>query len=192
MLIDGSEKISFSLALSELVLDDAKVKILLISLHFLLIVWLCPLPAHSLTSLCFVILKVFRWYTSGPSFIYVWFVVLEFWNFKCFHTSRNYNVRLLRGGFLDVTHWNMVKFVWNLTSDALHCNASGILRFYFILKKNLKLSQKIDFLGHFERFWFMPSYALWVTPQSSAKSNVLRRCIIVVSFISVAFVVVKL
>ena len=41
-------------------------------------------------------------------------------------------------------------------------------------------------------FWFMPSYALWFTPQSSAKLNVLWRCIIVVSFISVAFVVVKL
>ena len=41
-------------------------------------------------------------------------------------------------------------------------------------------------------FWFMPSYALWVTPQSSAKLNVLWRYIVVVSFISVAFVVVKL
>ena len=41
-------------------------------------------------------------------------------------------------------------------------------------------------------FWFTPSYALWVTPQSSAKLNVLWRYIIVVSFISVAFVVVKL
>ena len=40
-------------------------------------------------------------------------------------------------------------------------------------------------------FWFMPSYALWVTPQSSANLNVLSRYIIVVSFISVIFVVVK-
>ena len=41
-------------------------------------------------------------------------------------------------------------------------------------------------------FWFTPSYALWVTPQSSAKLSILWRYIIVVSFISVAFVVVKL
>ena len=47
-----------------------------------------PPPAQSLTPPCVVILKVFRWYISGRSFIYVWFVVLEFWNFKCFHTSR--------------------------------------------------------------------------------------------------------
>ena len=28
--------------------------------------------------------------------------------------------------------------------------------FHFILKKHLKLSQKIDFLGHFERFLVYP------------------------------------
>ena len=38
----------------------------------------------------------------------------------------------------------------------------------------------------------MPSYALWVKPQSSAKLNVLWRYRIVVSFISVVFVVAKL
>ena len=40
--------------------------------------------------------------------------------------------------------------------------------------------------------WFASSYALWVTPQSSAKLNVLWRYIIVVSFISVVFVIAKL
>ena len=33
----------------------------------------------------------------------------------------------------------------------MHCNASGIW-FHFILKNHLKLSKKIDFLAHFERF----------------------------------------
>ena len=37
-------------------------------------------------------------------------------------------------------------------------------------------------------FWFTSFYALWVILQSSTKLNVLWRCIIVVSFISVAFV----
>ena len=58
--MDGSEKIFFSLALSELVLDVAKVEILLISCHFLVVFWLRPLPAYSLTPSYFGILKVFR------------------------------------------------------------------------------------------------------------------------------------
>ena len=80
-------------------------------------------PIHSLTPSCFGKLKVFRWYISGPSFIYAWFVVLEFWNFKCFNTSRKYNFRLLLGGFLEVTHWNMVKLVWNFDQwyNELYC-----------------------------------------------------------------------
>ena len=59
--MDGSEKIPFFLALSELVLDDAKVEILLISWHFLVDFWLRLPPTFLLTS-----------------FIYVLFVVLEF------------------------------------------------------------------------------------------------------------------
>ena len=113
-------KIPFSLALSELVLDDTKVRILLISWHFLVVFWMRFSPTHLLTPSCFRILNVFRWYISGQSFIYVWFVVLEFWNLKCFHTSRKYNFRLFLGGFLDVTHWNVVKFVWNFDQ---WCNA---------------------------------------------------------------------
>ena len=64
--------------------------------------------------------------------------------------------------------------------------------FYFILKKHLKLSQKNDFWLILTGFWFTPSYTLWITTQSSAKLNVQWRYIIVVSFISVAFVIVKL
>ena len=45
-------------------------------------------PTLSLTLIWISILKVFRWYISGRSFIYIWFVVIDFWNFKCFHTSR--------------------------------------------------------------------------------------------------------
>ena len=59
--MDGSEKISFSLALSELVLDDAKVEIRLISWHFPVDFTLRLPPIFLLTS-----------------FIYVLFVVLEF------------------------------------------------------------------------------------------------------------------
>ena len=110
-----------------------------------------PPPAHSLAPSLFGMLKVFRWYKYSPSFIYVWLIiVLEFWNFKCFHTSRKYSFRLLLGGFLDVTHWNVVKFVLNFDQcNVMHQEYGG---FYFVLKKHLKLSQKTDFLAHFERF----------------------------------------
>ena len=51
------KKSPFSLVLSELVLDDAKVEILLIPRHFLVVFWLRPPPAHSLTPSCFGKLK---------------------------------------------------------------------------------------------------------------------------------------
>ena len=58
-VMDGSEKISFSLGLSEFVLDDAKVKILLISCYFLVVFWLPPpLTFHRIDILMF-------WYIKG-------------------------------------------------------------------------------------------------------------------------------
>ena len=58
------------------------------------------------------------WYIKGVQVTYIWakfhlclicsFRVLKF---QCFHTSWKYNFMLLQGGFLNVTHWNMVKFV---------------------------------------------------------------------------------
>ena len=125
------------LALSELVLDHAKVKILLISSHFL-VVFLVYLICQFIDTLMFWYIKVaqvmqicvkiqfiisrprFIYVISGPRFIYAWFLVLEFWNFKCFNASRKYNFRLLLDGFLDVTYWNVVKCVWNFNQ---WCNA---------------------------------------------------------------------
>ena len=64
--------------------------------------------------------------------------------------------------------------------------------FILFLKKHLKLSKKKWIFWLILRgFWFMPSYVLSVTPQSSAKVNVLWIYRLVVSFISVAFAVVK-
>ena len=42
MVMDGSEKISISLAFSKLVLGDLKVEILLISWHFLVVFLVAP------------------------------------------------------------------------------------------------------------------------------------------------------
>ena len=107
-----------------------------------------------INTLMFCIFKVFRWYTSGPSFTYVWFLVLEFLDLKCFHTTRKYNFRLLLSVFLNVTHWNVLKFVCLEFWPVMQCIVihQAFDGFHFILKKHLKLSKKIDFLAHFERF----------------------------------------
>ena len=63
---------AISLAFSKLVLD-VKAKFLLISWHYLVVFLVAP-PSPTrpfIDTLTFVILKVFRWYVSGPSFIYV-------------------------------------------------------------------------------------------------------------------------
>ena len=64
MVVDGSEKISFSLALSELVLDDAKVKIFLISRHFPFF-WLRPPTRPFIDTLMF-------WYIKGVQATHIW------------------------------------------------------------------------------------------------------------------------
>ena len=56
----------------------------------------------------------------------------------------------------------------------------------------VKFGQKANYLVHFKSFSFIPSYTLWVTPQDSAKWKTLLRYISVVSFLRVAFAVVKL
>ena len=63
--------------------------------------------------------------------------------------------------------------------------------FYFILKKHLKLSQNINFLANFERFLVYTFLHPTSYTQSSAKLNVIWRYIIMASFISVTFVVIK-
>ena len=63
--MDGSEKIPFSLALSELVLDDAKVEILLMSWHFSGDFLVAP-PTHP-----FIDTLVF-WYIKGVQVIHIW------------------------------------------------------------------------------------------------------------------------
>ena len=77
-------KITFSLALSELVLDNAKVEILLISGRFLVVLLKRPLPSHLLTPACFGILKVFRWYISGAKFHLCLICCFRVFKFKMF------------------------------------------------------------------------------------------------------------
>ena len=50
-----------------------------------------PLPAHSLPPLYLFKWKMLRWYITGPSFIYMGHVILEFWSFKSSLSSRKYH-----------------------------------------------------------------------------------------------------
>ena len=62
--MDGSETILISLPFSKLVLDDVKVKILLISWHLLVFFWLHPnLPIHW---------HSYFWYIKGVQSVHIW------------------------------------------------------------------------------------------------------------------------
>ena len=60
--------------------------------------------------------------------------------------------------------------------------------FYLFLKNTWNWAKKTIFWHILRGFWFTPSYALWVTPQSCAIFSFLWRYIVVVSFITLAFV----
>ena len=95
-------------------------------------------------------------------------VVLKFWIFKCFLTIRNCHFRLLLGGFL--------------TSDDMQYDASGYGFYWSIKKEMIKIGLK-NFLVHFVRFFiYVLLHLMSYHP----------RYISLVSFISIAFVVVKL
>ena len=101
------KKIPTFIAFSKVSLGDVKVEILLISCYFLVFICMRPSPAYSLTSSFYGKQKVLRWYISGQGFIYVWYPVATFLTFKCFHSSRKFDFRLLLGGFLAITPSNV-------------------------------------------------------------------------------------
>ena len=64
--------------------------------------------------------------------------------------------------------------------------------FIEVLRDGRNWAKKLIFCSFWKFFLFMPSYTLWVMAQDFAKWKTLLRYISVVSFISIAFVVVKL
>ena len=84
--------------------------------------------------------------------IYIWLVILEFLNFECFRTSRNYHFRLLLCGVLAIIPPDVVK-IWNINQ---WCNVLYGIRYatilIVILQKWLKMGSKALFLAHFDRF----------------------------------------
>ena len=65
--MDGCEKIPNYLVFSKLVLDDVKVNILLISWHFLELLFVATPPTHSFTPLFFCF-----WYIKGFQVVHMW------------------------------------------------------------------------------------------------------------------------
>ena len=109
--------------------------------------WLRPLPPFNLhCTLIFLEEKRLKWYICHVSFIYIWLVISEFSYFKCFWTRRKYYFRLLLGGFLDVTPWNLFEI---LTTDAMQSNASDIWQFLFNCKEMVEIEPKNWFSGVF-------------------------------------------
>ena len=71
----------------------------------------------------------------------------------------------------------------------------NLIAFFKLFLRDVKVETlwiSWDFLAFFRDFSTTPSYVLWVTPQFFAKSKFSWRYIIVLSFISIAFVVAKL
>ena len=101
--------------------------------------------------------------------------------------------RLLLGGFLAITAPNAVEFFWNLEQS---CSTRQSITYDTVFDIVLKIpgngAEKPIFWLFLRDFLTTPSYSLRVTPQFFAKSKVLWWYIIMVSFISLAFVVPKL
>ena len=142
---------------------------------------MCLPPTYSFTPSIFGIWKVFRRYISRQRFIYVSFVVPEFSNFEWFHSSRKYHFRLLLGGILAIT--------------PLKCSQI-LVNFWPMMQCKLMhdIGQKKNWFSHsiLEVFNLCPLTPYHLGPNLLPKLKVLWRYIIMVSFISIAFVVAKL
>ena len=143
-------KIPIPLAFPKLVLK-VKVKFLLISWHFLVAFSLRPPnpPIHWNSHFC---------YTKCIQLVHIWakfhlcltcsYPVLKFQMFSAEGTI----LGCFWAFFLDVTHWNMVKFVWNFDQ---WCNVTQCIRnmmVFILFLKNTWNWAKFFFLAHFERF----------------------------------------
>ena len=90
------KKIPMFIAFCKVLLNDVKLKTLLLSWHFLVFRCMCyslPTP-HLFTPSFLGKAKVLRWYISGPSFICFWLAVPKVSKFKSFQNSRKLDFRL--------------------------------------------------------------------------------------------------
>ena len=156
-------------------------------------VFYAPLTRPFIDTLNFWWIKVhIWWYISRLNFIYVWFVVPKFSNFKRIRSSRKVDFRQLLGGFLTILPPTAVKFFWDFDQSY---NAQWCIRYvtvFIVLSRNSRnWAKKLNFWFIFRYFSFTPSYTLWVTSQFFTKWELSWRYKTVVSLLSIAFVVVK-
>ena len=149
-------KIAIPLAFPKLVLK-VKVKFLLISWHFLVAFSLRPPnpPIHWNSHFC---------YTKCIQLVHIWakfhlcltcsYPVLKFQMFSAEGTI----LGCFWAFFLDVTHWNVVKFVWNFDQ---WCNVTQCIRnmmvFILFLKNTWNWAKFFFFWLILRGFWFTPS-----------------------------------
>ena len=109
-----------------------------------------PLTRPFIDTLSFWWIKVqIWWYISGLNFIYVWFVVPKFSNFKRIRSSRKVDFRLLLGGFLTILPPNAVNSFEILTSHTMRNNASDMSRFLLYCQEIVEIEPKNWISGSF-------------------------------------------
>ena len=134
--------------------------------------------------------KLLRWCIYHVTFIYIWLIIPEFSNFKCFHTSRKYHFRVPSGWFFGRKNlkWCQIRLkFWPVT---IQSNASNTWRFLFHSWKTLETEQKNLFLAHFERFFADAFLRPTIYAPTFLSKN--SRYIILVRFIIIASVVANL
>ena len=154
MVKDDSKKNPSFIAFFKLLLGRVKAEIMLISWHFFMAFCIHPpLPfpsAHSLPPSFWCKWEVFRWYISRPSFIYMGYVILEFWYLICSFSSKKVLFQAASGWLFEHNPPNSgligFKFPPVIKCNLIHQIMEG---FYNILNKWSKLGQKTDFLGNF-------------------------------------------
>ena len=127
------------------------------------------------------------------SFISLAFVIVKLYIFKGFRSSKKLDFWLLLGGFSRITPPMKSDLYKIFTSDGLQGNRSNLLWFFTKCYKFLKIQAKTWISGSFlEVFGLHPPTPFELRHNFYAKWEVSWRCTIVVSFIFVAFVVMKL
>ena len=159
--LDGSGwqwKIPNPLTFSKLVLN-VKVKFLLISWHFLVVFWLCTphSPIHWNPYFGFIKgIQLVHIYAKFHLCLICSSPVLKFQMF-----SKEDIILGCFWGSFNVTHWNVVTFVWNFDQ---WCNVPQCIRHRMVsillLQNTWNWVRKPIIWLILRGFWFMPSYAL--------------------------------
>ena len=128
-----------------------------------------------------------------PSFIFIAFGVLKLYMSKVSCTTKKGHFGLLLDGFCYITTPNQVGFLQNFDQWCSAMQSITCVMVFDIVFKIRKMEPKNPFLGgFFDCFPATPPETLSATPKSFVEWRVSWRYTILPSFISIAFVVLKL